>query len=249
MGNASMPFNYTAMSSDLPPLPEYTLKPVQPLLPWASDIFVSVAMPVIAYWVLSMVFHAIDIKDLFPQYRLHTPAEITARNRVSRYEVARDVIIEQLLQIVVGTLLGVTEPEDMYGKEEYDIAVWATRLRLAQRALPQILGFIGLNAAAISKNLSPAHPVLAGVFAGGRYSLLKLGTDPATGATVPAFAAWEMLVAKVIYWLLIPLARFAVAIFFLDTWQYFLHRAMHVNKWLYSKYGLYETDRNLLTML
>jgi len=233
MANSTFSFNYTSISSDLPPLPAYTLKPVQPLLPWVSDICVSATLPVIAYWILSMVFHYIDVKDLFPHYRLHTPAEITARNHVSRYEVARDVIIQQILQIVVGALLGVTEPEDMYGKEEYDVAVWATRLRLAQRALPQLLGFIGLNAAAISKNLSPAHPVLAGVFAGGRYPLMKLGTD-ATGA-VPAFAAWEMLLAKTIYWYLIPAVRFGVAIFLLDTWQYFLHRAMHMNKWLYSK--------------
>lgn len=232
MANSSFSFNYTSVSSDLPPLPEYTLKPVQPLLPWVSDICISATLPVIAYWILSMVFHYIDVKDLFPQYRLHTPAEITARNHVSRYEVARDVIIQQILQIIVGTLLGVTEPEDMYGKEEYDIAVWATRLRMAQRALPQVLGLIGLNAAAISKNLSPAHPVLAGVFAGGRYPLLKIGTDAA--AAVPAFAAWEMFMAKTIYWYLIPAVRFGVAIFLLDTWQYFLHRAMHMNKWLYS---------------
>jgi sphinganine C4-monooxygenase len=36
-----------------------------------------------------------------------------------------------------------------------------------------------------------------------------------------------------VYWWAIPIAQFLLAIFFLDTWQYFLHRLMHVNKWMY----------------
>lgn len=184
-----------------------------------------------------MVFHYIDIKDLWPQYRLHTPAEILKRNHVSRYEVARDVIIQQILQIAVGTLLGLTEPEEMLGKDQYDVAVWATRLRVAQRALPQILGMLGLNAAAISSNLSGSHPILAGMLAGGKYPSLSVGLDVVTGNAVPTFASWELFVAKAIYWYLIPALQFGVAIFVLDTWQYFLHRAMHMNKWLYSKFA------------
>lgn len=245
MANSTVSYNYTALP-DLPPLPSYTLKPVQPLVPWVSDICISATLPVIAYWIVSLIFHYIDIKDIFPQYRLHTPAEILARNHVSRYEVARDVIIQQIVQIAVGALLGLTEPEDMYGKEEYDIAVWATRLRVAQRALPQLLGFLGLNAAAISKNLSATYPVLAGLLAGGRYPLLKVGLDATSATTVPAFAAWEMFLAKALYWYLVPAVQFGLAVFILDTWQYFLHRAMHMNKWLYSKYWyamMYRTDR------
>ncbi|ODQ55072.1 hypothetical protein SAICODRAFT_199062 [Saitoella complicata NRRL Y-17804] len=33
-----------------------------------------------------------------------------------------------------------------------------------------------------------------------------------------------------------PAARFVIAITVLDTWQYFLHRAMHLNKWLYRTF-------------
>ena len=56
-----------------------------------------------------------------------------------------------------------------------------------------------------------------------------------TPTTVPAFAEWELVVAKLIYWLVVPALQFALAIVMLDTWQYFLHRLMHVNRWMYGE--------------
>lgn len=193
-----------------------------------------------------MFFHYIDVNDIWSQYRLHTPAEILKRNHVSRYEVARDVIIQQIIQTVVGAVLGLMEPEELMGREDYDVAVWATRIRIAQRALPQLLGFLGLNAAAISQNMSGSHPMLAGVLAGGRYPLLKTGLDT---VGVPAFASWEMFMAKAIYWYLIPAFQFFIAAAFVDTWQYFLHRAMHMNKWLYSKRSFSLSCPSILLMI
>jgi sphinganine C4-monooxygenase len=235
MSNITLLSNASAMS-DLPPLPSYTLTPLKSLVPFIPDLWLSLILTFVAYWVASLFFHFIDVYDIFPQYRLHTPAEILSRNHVSRYEVARDVIIQQVIQTVVGVSLGLTEPAEVIGKESYDIAVWATRLRIAQRALPQLMGLVGLNAAAISKNLSGSHPMLAGALAGGKYPSLTVGLDVVSGAPVPAFAAWEMFAASAIYWYMVPIIQFAVAIVFVDTWQYFLHRAMHVNKWLYSKW-------------
>jgi sphinganine C4-monooxygenase len=234
--NITLSSNMSAMS-DLPPLPSYTLTPVPSLLPFISDFYLSLFLPIVAYWALSFFFHIIDVYDIWPQYRLHTPAEILARNRASRYEVARDVIIQQIIQTVVGGLLSLTEPADMMGKEEYDIARWATRLRIAQRGLPQLLSLVGLNAAVISKNMAPAHPMIAGILAGGRYPSLAMGLDVMTGSPIPAFATWELLVAKALYWFVVPAMQFMLAITIMDTWEYFLHRAMHMNKWLYSKYS------------
>ena len=234
MANITAPINASTMYG-LPPLPTYILGPVKPLVPFVSDFYLSLILPIAAYWGLSMVFHCIDIYDIWPQYRLHTPAEILKRNHVSRYEVARDVIIQQVIQTVMGAILGLTEPEEMVGREEYDLAMWATRLRIAQRALPKLLGLVGLNAAAISKNVSASHPIIAGALAGGNYPFTT-GLDIATGAQVPAFTEWEMFAAKAIYWYIVPALQFTLAIIIVDTWQYFLHRAMHMNKWLYSTY-------------
>ncbi|KAI9737721.1 MAG: hypothetical protein M1818_005725 [Claussenomyces sp. TS43310] len=221
---------------DLPPLPSYTLSPVPAFLPFISDFYLSLLFPVAAYWVLSLFFHYADTYDVWPQYRLHTPAEILKRNHATRYEVARDVIVQQIIQTVVGAVLGLSEPDDMRGKESYDVAVWARRIRVAQRALPRLLAVLGINAAAISKNMSVNHPLLAGALAGGKYPWLTAGLDVKSGMPVPAFAGWEVTLAEMIYWYAIPIAQFMLAILFVDTWQYFLHRAMHMNKWLYATF-------------
>jgi len=38
-----------------------------------------------------------------------------------------------------------------------------------------------------------------------------------------------------VYWWGIPIAQFFFAMFVMDTWQYALHRSMHMNKWLYKQ--------------
>ena len=222
---------------ELPPLPSYTLVERPDLISWFPDAYLSIAAPIAAYWIVSVFFHIIDEYDFWPQYRLHTPAEIASRNRASRYEVFRDVILQQIIQAGMSYVLDFFDPPQFIGKEEYDVAVWATRVRLAQRALPTILSLLGLNAAAISKNMSVSHPLLAGALAGGHYPFLTTGLagpDGGVVGVVPTFAAWELAVAKAIYHAIIPAIQLIVAIVFLDSWQYFLHRAMHMNKWLYG---------------
>lgn len=220
---------------DLPPLPTYTAVVRNDVLSFMPDLYLLTLAPTLSYWIMSIFFHIVDTYDFWPQYRLHTPAEITQRNRVTRYEVLRDVLFQQVLQAVVSIVLGLTDPPQMTGTEDFDVAVWATRVRLAQRALPSMLSFLGLNAAALSKNMAGSHPLLAGVLAGGHYPFLTTSLAADNGsASVPAFAAWELFVAKVIYNVVIPGLQFLVATVFLDTWQYFLHRAMHMNKWLYT---------------
>lgn len=220
---------------DLPPLPSYSLAPIRPLISWLPDFYLSLVLPIAAYWLVSLFFHYIDVNDIWPQYRLHTPAEIRNRNHVSRYEVARDVIIQQIIQTIVGAVLGLTEPDEFVGREDFDVARWAQRLRIAQRALPQLLGLVGLNAAAISKNVSGSHPMIAAVLAGGTYPSVNMDLDVVTGSVGPTFASWEIFTAKALYWYIVPALQFGLATFIVDTWQYFLHRAMHMNKWLYSK--------------
>jgi sphinganine C4-monooxygenase len=39
-----------------------------------------------------------------------------------------------------------------------------------------------------------------------------------------------------LYWWGIPIAQAVFAMFIIDTWQYFLHRLMHVNKFLYKQF-------------
>ena len=236
---------------ELPPLPPYNLRPLEPFLPFISDKNLALALPIIAYWAVSLTFHIIDVYDLFPQYRLHTPAELLKRNHVSRYEVFRDVILQQIIQTVFGLLLGYFEPPDMIGKEAYDIALWAQRVRIAQRAVPLLLRALGLNAPAWSQKLRGEHPIMAGVLAGGRYPWLQQAVKiRGTRQLIPAFADWEIVVARCLYWVIVPVFQFVLAVLIVDTWQYFWHRAMHSNKWLYSTLpGLLSLLRTILINL
>ena len=221
---------------DLPPLPEYHLTPLPPLISPIPDKLFTLLLPIVAYWGLSMLFHWIDVKDYFSKYRLHTPAEVRKRNHVSRWEVVRDVVIQQFVQTVVGTLLGMTEPDDFFGKEEYDVAVWARRIRIVQRAMPGLLSLISINAKGLAESIAESHPIVAGAISGGLYPSLTQTVKFGDGheSTMPAFAPWEIVAANAMYWYIVPAIQFGLAIFIVDTWQYFLHRAMHMNKWLYS---------------
>jgi sphinganine C4-monooxygenase len=226
------------ISSDIPPLPSYTLKPLPPIVPGIPDKFTTLIFPIIAYWVVSIFFHWIDVNDYWPQYRLHTPVEVAKRNRVSRYKVVRDVVIQQIIQTIVGVLLGMTEPDDVFGKADFDVAVWALRIRWAQRSIPALLAVFGFDSMALASKYNRSNPSLAGALAGGRYpyqiEIVSLGLDQQ--GLRRTFARWELLVAKAIYYYLVPMVQAAAAIFIVDTWQYFLHRAMHMNQWLYRTF-------------
>ena len=221
------------LPTHLPPLPSYHLEPMTALVSGIPDKYLSVILPVIAYWSFSMLFHLIDTYDLFPQYRLHTPAEILKRNHATRWEVIRDVLSQHVLQTLAGFAFAYFDADQMTGKEEYDVAVWSQRLRRAQAAVPTLLSLVGLDAQRLAKKTLTQAPTLAGFLSGGKYPWLF--SISSTGP-VSHFVAWELFAAKAIYWILVPALQFAVAVAFLDTWQYFLHRAMHSNKYLYTTF-------------
>ncbi|OJJ74533.1 hypothetical protein ASPBRDRAFT_193253 [Aspergillus brasiliensis CBS 101740] len=221
---------------DLPPLPAYTLTPRPPVLAPIPDNILALILPIIAYWALSMVYHFIDVNDYFPQYRLHTPAEVLKRNRVTRWEVVRDVLLQQVVQTLAGMAVSYFDEPEYLGREEYDVAVWARRLRLMQRGLPHLLALFGIDASGLGKNLShKGWAMLGGAIAGGHYPQFtqSLILDSGAEAMVPAFTSWELSTAGFIYWFFIPAFQFVWGVCVVDTWQYFLHRAMHLNRWLY----------------
>lgn len=222
---------------DLPPLPSYTLTPREPLLAPIPDNILALILPIVAYWVVSLLFHFIDVNDYFPQYRLHTPAELLKRNHVSRADVVRDVIFQQVIQTLAGLVVAYFDEVEYVGREEYDVAVWARRLRILQKAVPTLLGFLGVDSIRLAKHLS-RFPSLAGILSGGSYPGLvqTLSLDNGAEVVAPAFAKWELAAASFIYWYFIPAIQFTWAILVVDTWQYFWHRAMHLNRWLYGEF-------------
>lgn len=159
--NASVAF-------DLPPLPTYTLTAREHLLAPLPDSILTLILPVIAYWGMSMIYHFLDVNDYFVEYRLHTPAEVLKRNKVTRWEVVRDVVLQQVIQTLAGFAFIYFDAEETVGREKYDVAVWAQRLRITQKAVPSLLALVGVDAISLGKSMSQSgYTMLAGVLAGG----------------------------------------------------------------------------------
>ncbi|PWW80143.1 hypothetical protein C7212DRAFT_340690 [Tuber magnatum] len=226
--------NTTTSPSALPP-PASFLKPLPPLISGVPDSIVLVILPIAAYWVLSLFFHFLDVRDLLASYRLHTPEEVLKRNHVTRREVVRDVIVQQVIQTIVGLAIGVSEPEEMIGGESWEIMDLYSKLVSAERwVLRGLATTVGIDGLALEDK------VIAGINSIGGDKVLAglmgvLGLDGRIGSS-PEMGDWRYKLVEIAYWYLLPAARFWIAIFIMDTWQYFLHRLMHEVKWLYKTF-------------
>ena len=189
---------------------------------------------------MSLIFHLISTYNLFSKYRLHPPEEFKTRHRVTVGEVLRAIILQQVIQTALGLWLGyMLEAGDHCGKEEYDIAVWARRIHQVGDAVPYILAAVGIDARTLSHNLQHyAQSFSTTASAEKPMAIVDLVMTPHIGqqAWTGGYTAWEIYAAKTLYWVLEPAARFGIAIFFSDSWQYFWHRAMHSNKWMFRTF-------------
>ncbi|KAH0610407.1 uncharacterized protein H6S33_011934 [Morchella sextelata] len=212
-----------------PPPPLSTLTPLPPLIPPITDAVLLLVSPVVAYWCLSMIFHFMDSYDLLSKYRLHTPAEVLKRNHVSRGEVMRDVILQQIIQSVVGWVISLSEGIEMRGGEWWEILNLYSKFLQTERWVTGVLQMVGINTAGLEQK------VIAGITAIGGDNLLEgavqfMGLEPTDNGN------WRYKLVEIAYWYIFPAARMWFAIFVLDTWQYFLHRLMHESKWLYKTF-------------
>ncbi|KAI0788822.1 sphingosine hydroxylase [Abortiporus biennis] len=55
-------------------------------------------------------------------------------------------------------------------------------------------------------------------------------------ATAEVLKNYADTILYLVYWWFIPVGRFFFGMFIIDTWQYFLHRAMHMNTFLYKAF-------------
>ena len=76
-------------------------------LPYLSDKYMSLAIPVAVYWAAALAFHALDvIRPAFAEkYRIHEPAEIARRNRVSMAKVVCMVASQHVVQTLLGVIV------------------------------------------------------------------------------------------------------------------------------------------------
>lgn len=183
----------------------------QSILDWLPDNLLSLAAPVTAYWSLSLLFHLLDISNArwLDKYRIHESAEVKSRNLASRWNVLVAVVVQHIVQ----TAVGYWWIEDKPGGEAVDhLATLACRAPLLLSVLRSLL-------------------------------------SPKLTAQVWSTYGHEM--AYYLYWWAIPTGKFVLGMyvlldlrsrartetvdrFIIDTWEYFLHRAMHMNTFLYK---------------
>lgn len=210
-----------------PPPSNLTLTPRPSLLPFISDGHLALLLPVVCYWTYSLFFHYLDTHDLFFKYRIHTPQELEKKNRCSVREVVRAVVVQHLIQTVVGLAVDYVEGQEMCGMEDYEL--WQIQYIFARCCgLSPAFNDPKTTSAAASKfphgsnngplsKLQPLFPILAPLI-----QLLGLSTRKLT----PFFA-------RSVYYFFIPFTKIFIAFLIIDSWQYTLHRYMHNNKFLY----------------
>ncbi|KAF9090487.1 hypothetical protein BGX29_011445 [Mortierella sp. GBA35] len=163
-----------------------------PLFSFISDQALALWLPVIVYWVYSLFFHWISVKEFswFEKYRLHDKEEET-RNRVSLPEVIKAVIIQQVLQTALGFIVVVADDSDMVFDDEASLAKYSMWIS-------SLVSLAGLQTVFTQANIET--------------------------------------MAHIAYFYLESMVRFFIAMSFLDTWQYFLHRLFHNVPYLYKHF-------------
>ena len=91
--------------------------------PFISDKYLSLAMPVLVYWGTCLWYHALDVwrPAWSEKYRLHPPAEVVKRNRVSMQRVIVMVIVQHLIQTLLGVLLMEDTPHSVLTGTRTDV--------------------------------------------------------------------------------------------------------------------------------
>jgi len=167
------------------------------LVPGIPDNLASLLGSVLAYWVVSLAYHVLDISgwEWLEKYRIQESAEVKNKNLVTRGEVVRTVAFQQFMQTTFGYLwlVSFSEPEGFTNH--------AADLReLAKTITKVVVAVVGEQR--------------------GQDFLARYGA----GLTYNA------------YWWAIPIAQYFIALFILDTYQYFLHRMFHEVKFFYKHF-------------
>jgi len=177
------------------------------LIHCVPDFTLTLAAPVIAYWCLSLFFHALDISGWkwLERYRIHDSEEAQARNLATRSEVVWAVILQQVIQTALGLITLSDESKHVvnHAQELRRVAFFVDSLAFAvfgEHITPRVLVH--------ATNFLYWWGVPMLQFFGAAYEQLPL-------ICIKLFILTSRLI--------------------LDTWQYFIHRLMHVNKFLYKQ--------------
>lgn len=127
-----------------------------------------------------------------------------------------------------------SRPSGLVYSDDIKILEWAEKIQLINSIMPLLSRTLVANNISLAERLSVFSSVWVSLTSHGLLHLSEnatLSKDCTSNIT-----QWEWYVARFVYWIVVPSLQYAVAIFLADTWQYFTHRLLHKNKFLYSKF-------------
>lgn len=82
----------------------FYFSPKPALIEGISDLYLTLAAPIFAYWSLSLLFHWFDVSGWkwLEKYRIHDSAEVKTRNLATMTHVIWAVLFQQLMQSTLG---------------------------------------------------------------------------------------------------------------------------------------------------
>ncbi len=189
--------------------------PESRLVSLLPDNLLSLAAPIIAYWVSSLFFHALDCSNAqwLQKYRIHESAEVKSRNLASRGQVIQAVVVQHILQTMIGLWWMEHQPT---GDEVNHLANMAGQASFLVPVLQRLFG----NKEGAQWWLTHGHEAVYFVY------------------------WWAIPMAKLLFAMYV-LSLYSSSVvkhvpmnrrFIIDTWEYFLHRAMHMNTFLYKTF-------------
>ena len=94
--------------------------------PWSDEVL-AVWLPIVAYWVYSIFWQVVMMAEwpFFEQYRIHTMGDMEKRNKVSLSRVLAMVVVQHIIQGVLGFLvLKPVDPMEYALAQEKQLNVW-----------------------------------------------------------------------------------------------------------------------------
>lgn len=207
--------------------PVCALYPQPRLLPFVSDVHLSVILPTVVYIISSVFFHLLDTYHLFEKYKIHPSEDELKRNHVTRWDCLKQVTAYHVMQIAIGLALSVGEGPVLIGDEVCRLFEWAVTVRHARALIPMVLATVGIDFEGLAGAIKGVSEGFAHVLSPDVYS-----TGPGAFQE-PGFTPLDMFLARAIFYVGIPALQYLTALAIVDTWIYFTHRLCHINKTLY----------------
>lgn len=85
------------------------------------DGILALIAPIVVYWTVSGIFHLIDIYNIAEHHRIHPSQEMLQRNKATRSEVLREVIMQHMIQSLVGYIAYKFDGPTLTGYEDNEI--------------------------------------------------------------------------------------------------------------------------------